>query len=282
MISLKTAIFLGLTLIIAQSAMAEEIRLIVRGDDLGMTQGSLIAFEKAFRDGVLTCASLLACAPWFEGGAEMCRNNPGLCAGVHLSLIGEWRGYRWRPVLPWDKVSSLVDEDGFLYRYPEELLARKPKLEEIEAEWRAQIALAKKRMKVEYLDAHYLGFSQYPGMEALVRKIARELGLPVSEWMGERRVSGVYKTQVEEKRKKAEAMLERLTPGLYLWVNHPGIDSPEHRALIHTDPRDVFTGGGVGKHRAGETHVLTSPEIKKVIERKGIRLTSYRDLTPVR
>jgi predicted glycoside hydrolase/deacetylase ChbG (UPF0249 family) len=281
-INLKTAIFLGLGLILAPGAMAEEIRLIVRGDDLGMTQGSLIAFEKAFKEGVLTCASLLACAPWFEGGAEVCRNNSGLCPGVHLSLVGEWRDYRWRPVLPWDKVSSLVDEDGFLFRYPEELIARKPKLEEIAAEWRAQIRLAKKRVRVDYLDAHYSAYSEYPGMDNLFRKIAGESGLAVSGWMGERRVSGVYKVPVGEKRKKAEAMLERLTPGLWLWVNHPGIDSPEHNALIHTDPRDVFTGGGVGKHRAEETNVLTSREIKKVIERKGIRLTSYRDLIPVR
>jgi predicted glycoside hydrolase/deacetylase ChbG (UPF0249 family) len=281
-ISLKTAIFFGLTLIIAQSAVAEEIRLIVRGDDLGMTQGSLLAFERAFREGVLTCASVLVCGPWFEGAATLLRNNPGLCAGVHLSLVGEWRGYRWRPVLPWDKVLSLVDGDGFLFRYPEELIARKPKLEEIAAEWRAQIALAEKRVRVDYLDAHYSAYSEYPGMDNLFRKVAGESGLPVSGSMGERRVSGVYKARVEEKKKKAEAMLEGLTPGLWLWVNHPGIESPEHNALVHTDPRDVFTGGGVGKHRAEETHVLTSPEIKNVIERKGIRLTSYRDLTPVR
>ena len=257
--------------------MADEIRLIVRGDDLGVTQASLIAFEKAFREGVLTCASLLACAPWFEGGAAVCRNNSGLCAGVHLSLIGEWQGYRWRPVLPWNKVSSLVNEDGFLFRYPEELIGRKPKLEEIEAEWRAQIALAQKRMKVEYLDAHYLGFSQYPGMEDLVRKIARDLGLPVSGWMGERRIPGIYKGPVEEKKRAAETMLQRLLPGLWLWVTHPGIESPEHNALIHSNPADVFKEGGVGKHRAEETKVLTDRGIKAIIERKGIRLISYRN-----
>jgi hypothetical protein len=38
---------------------AQDIRLIVRGDDFGMTQGSLLAFEKAFIEGVLTCGSLL-------------------------------------------------------------------------------------------------------------------------------------------------------------------------------------------------------------------------------
>lgn len=279
---LKAGLILGLTLLMAAGATAEEIRLIVRGDDLGMTQGSLVAFERAFREGVLTCASLLVCGPWFEGATGLLKNNPGLCVGVHLSLVGEWRGYRWRPVLPWDKVASLVDEDGFLFRHPEELLARKPKLEEVEAEWRAQIGLAKKRVKVEYLDAHYMGFSAYPGIEDLIRKISRGHGLPVSGWMGEKRVPGVYKVPVEEKRRKAEAMLEGLSPGLWLWVNHPGIDSTEQNALIHSKPEDVFTGGGVGKHRAEETNVLTSAEIKKIIERKGIRLTGYRDLPSIR
>jgi hypothetical protein len=44
-------------------AEAEGIRLIVRGDDLGMTQGSLVAFERAFKERVLTCGSTLVCAP---------------------------------------------------------------------------------------------------------------------------------------------------------------------------------------------------------------------------
>ncbi len=275
---LKVAIILLMALMIAPSGGAEEIRLIVRGDDLGMTQGSIVAFDRAFKKGVLTCASVLACAPWFEAAAGFAGNNPGLCIGVHLSLVGEWRGYRWRPVLPWDEVRSIVDEDGFLYASPGELLARKPKLAEIEAEWRAQIGLVKKRVKVDYLDAHYLDFSQYPGMEDIVRRIAKELGLRVSGWMGERRFPGVYKAPVREKKNKAEAMLDRLTPGLWLWVNHPGINSPEHNALVHTSPEDVFTDGGVGIHRAEETEVLTDAAIKAVIERKGIRLVSYRDL----
>jgi hypothetical protein len=80
---------------------AEDIRLVVRGDDLGMTQGSIAAFETGFKEGVLTCASLLVVAPWFEAAADLIRRNPDWCIGVHLCLIGEWQGYRWRPVLPW-------------------------------------------------------------------------------------------------------------------------------------------------------------------------------------
>jgi hypothetical protein len=126
---------------------AQEIKLVVRGDDFGMTQGSLIAFEKGFNEGILTCGSILAQAPWFEGAAALARKNRKWCIGIHLSLIGEWIGYRWRPVLPWDKVSSIVDEDGFLFTDPEELFKRNPRIEEIDAELRAQIALARKGEK---------------------------------------------------------------------------------------------------------------------------------------
>lgn len=278
MVVRKMGLLAGLLLILRGAAMGEEIRLIVRGDDLGMTQGSLVAFERAYRDGILTCASMLVPAPWFEGATGVVKANPGLCTGVHLSLVGEWQGYRWRPVQPWDKVPSLVDESGFLFRYPAELLARKPQLDEIEAEWRAQITLARQRVRIDYLDTHYLGLRAYPGMEDLMLRMAKELGLPISGWMGEKRIPGVYGAPIAEKKRTAAAQLQGLSSGLWLWVNHPGIDSPEHNALIHTNAADRFTGGGVGKHRAEETNVLTSPEIKDIIKTKGIRLTSYRDL----
>ncbi len=74
-------------------------------------------------------------------------------------------------------------------------------------------------------------------------------------------------------------MLDELKkPGLYLWVCHIGIDSPEQNAFIHTAPGDIFPGGGVGKHRAAETDVLTSIEVKSIILKKGIKLVSYRQL----
>ena len=103
----------------AQTKPAGEILLIVRGDDMGMTQGSLVAFERAFNHGILTSGAIQVPAPWFEAAAELAKKNPGWCVGVHLCLMGEWIGYRWRPVLPWDKVPSLVDKDGFLFQTPE-------------------------------------------------------------------------------------------------------------------------------------------------------------------
>lgn len=258
---------------------AQEIQLIVRGDDLGMTEGSLEAVEKAMNEGVLTCTSIIVPGPWFEGAAELAVRNPGWCTGIHLCLVGEWRGYRWRPVLPWDKVRSLVDVDGFLYPFPGELFKHKPKLEEIDAELRAQIDLAKKKgVNVQYLDTHYTGLKDYPGLEAVIRKIAQDYDLPISSEIGEKSMETVYMTPVEQKKKRAVEILEGLTPGVWLWVCHVGIDSPEQRALIHTAPEDIFVEGGVGLNRAAELQVVTSLEVKSIILKKGIRLTNYREL----
>jgi predicted glycoside hydrolase/deacetylase ChbG (UPF0249 family) len=261
-----------------QNVRAEEIRLIVRGDDLGMTQGSISGFEKAFTKGVLTCASIQVPAPWFETAANLARKHPQWCFGVHLTLIGEWRGYRWRPLLPWDQVTSIVDEDGYLFRHPEELVQHHPKIEEIEAEFNAQLALAvKKGIRVEYLDMHYLSPALVPGLVAVVNRLADTYGVPVSGRMGERRAAGIYRVPPTDKTESAVKMLEDLTPGLWLWVTHIGIQSPEQDALIHTKPEDVFPDG-VGKHRAAELAAITSAEVKAVIRKRAIRLVSYRDV----
>jgi hypothetical protein len=256
-----------------------EIELIVRGDDFGMTQGSLVAFEKGFNEGVLTCASLLVQAPWFEAAAALSRKNPQWCMGAHLSLVGEWIGYGWRPVLPGDKVPSIVDEDGFLFTYPEEIFKKKPRIEEVDAELRAQVALARKKgVALRYLDTHYMGMDSYPGLREIIQKIAEDFHLPISSQMGEKRVRGIYTVPVKQKKEKALKMLEELSPGLWLWVTHIGIDSPEQNALVHSAPEHRFKNGGVGPHRAEELRVITSAEVKTLIRKRGIKLTDYLKL----
>ena len=279
-ILLSTKFVMCLILLIGMSVAggvshAEDIRLIIRGDDLGMTQGSLVAFEQAMNNGVLNCCSLQAAAPWFTGAAELCNRNPGWCVGIHLTLVGEWQGYRWRPVLPWSEVSSIVDENGFLYTSPKEMNAHNPDPAEIEKELRAQIDLALKYgVNVQYFDNHYFGVPK-----DIVDKLGEEYDLPVSQRFGEITMEGIYNTPPNQKIEEAVKQLENLTePGLYLWYCHPGIDSPEQNALFHTSTEDIFARGGVGPHRAAVTDVLTSIDLKAAIMRKGIVLTTYRNI----
>ena len=169
--------------------------------------------------------------------------------------------------------------DGYLYAYPGQLFAQKPLLKEIEAELRAQIELARKKgINVQYLDTHYMDPNDpgYSGLREIIEKLGRDYGLPVSGMLGEQKI-GIYSVPIAQRKEEAMGMLESLEPGLWLWICHPGIDSAEQRALIHTAAGDIKLEG-VGRRRAEILNILTGIELKSVILKKPIELTSYREI----
>jgi hopanoid biosynthesis associated protein HpnK len=80
--------------------------LIVTADDFGLAMPVNEAVERAHRDGILTCASLMVSAPAAQDAIERARRLPSLRLGLHLTLV------RGRPVLPVTKVDRLVDANG--------------------------------------------------------------------------------------------------------------------------------------------------------------------------
>lgn len=252
--------------------------LITRADDFGYTHTGNLGILDSMRFGIIRSAAMLAVAPWFEEAAGMAREHPELCFGVHLGIIGEWRGYRWRPVLPYSEIRSLVDEDGFLHRSPSEFWAHSPSMEELEREFCAQIDLAKKKgVKVDYLDTHYI-MPYEPRFKPVVERIGKMYQLPISCLLGEQELPdfGIYSVAPEEKETALADVLKALKPGVTLLIGHPGYPSIENDALIHFDPKDVQTLG-VGRNRAAETAAYTSPRIRSLVEEKRIILMSYRD-----
>lgn len=252
--------------------------LITRADDMGYTHTGNLGTLDSMRFGIIRSAAILVVAPWFEEAAQIAKDYPDLCFGVHLGIIGEWRGYRWRPVLPYSEIRSLVDEDGFLHRSPAEFWAHSPDMGELEREFSAQIELAKKKgVAVDYIDTHYI-MPYEPRFRPVVERIRDKYRIPVSCLLGERELPdfGIYSPPPEEKEAALVRVLERLEPGVNILIGHPGYPSIENDALIHFDPQDV-QALGVGRNRAAETAAYTSPRIKKLIEDKGIVLTSYRE-----
>ncbi|MGD0228241.1 MAG: ChbG/HpnK family deacetylase [Terriglobia bacterium] len=256
----------------------KEIILITRADDMGYTHTGNLAILECLRNGIIRSAAILVISPWFEEAATMARQNPDLCFGVHLGVVGEWRGYRWRPVLPYSEVRTLVDEDGFLWQSPRDFWAHDPDLSELEKEFDAQIALAKKKgIHLCYLDTHYC-MPYDTQLRPIVERLGKKYELPISCLLGEHELDdfGVYSVPPEEKEKVLEQVLRRLEPGIHLLIAHPGLTSIENDALVHSEPEDVQVLG-TGRLRAAETLAYTSPRIKRLIDELGINLMGYAE-----
>ena len=81
-------------------------RLIVNGDDFGLTRGVVDAVLDGHRAGIVTSTTCMVNMPDWEYGAARLRQTPSLAAGVHLVFN------TGAPVLPPERVSSLVDAAG--------------------------------------------------------------------------------------------------------------------------------------------------------------------------
>jgi hypothetical protein len=68
-------------------------------------------------------------------------------------------------------------------------------------------------------------------------------------------------------------MLNKLEPGkTYIFVDHPGFDNEELRAVYHIGYEDVSAD------RQGVTDLYTNEKVKNLIQKKGIVLIGYKDL----
>ena len=81
-------------------------QLVITSDDFGLSNGVNRAVEKAWREGILTCASIIPGAEAFDEAVTIARQNPGLQVGLHLTLA------QGRSVLPPDEIPGLVNRSG--------------------------------------------------------------------------------------------------------------------------------------------------------------------------
>jgi hypothetical protein len=118
-----------------------------------------------------------------------------------------------------------------------------------------------------------MGFTGFdPKLNELVKKLAKEYKLDI-ETSDLKRFQGWGRdAKLEERIEKFCENLEKLTPGKYLFVEHPGKDSEEMLTVGHKGYENV------GLDREWVTRVFTSEKVKETIQKMGIILISYGDL----
>jgi predicted glycoside hydrolase/deacetylase ChbG (UPF0249 family) len=257
------------------------IKLIVRGDDMGYSHAGNEALIKCFKEGIQTSIEVIVPSPWFPEAVQMLRQNPKADVGVHLALTSEWDNIKWRPLT---HCPSLVDSNGYFFpmiwpnkNYPGKALSEHAwKLEEIENELRAQIVIAKRNIpSISHISAHMGCIQIDEKVKALVKKLATEFHVDIDPEVKNVKYvtyNGPKETS-EQKISSFVSMLKTLQPGnTYLFVDHPGLDSPELRAIHHIGYENVAVD------RQGVTNLFTSEVVKSAIRKMNIKLISYADL----
>ena len=264
------------------------IQLIFNADDFGFTRDVNEGIVEAHRNGVLTATTLMANGNAFDHAVACARETPTLDVGVHLVMAqGESVAASGRamPSTLRELAAALMRGEIAVY-------------EEAVAQIRRIVAAG---IQPSHIDTHKHTHLFPPILDAVAR-VSIEFGIP---WVrrpcdfGVSRGAGIAKQivaagmtimrprfarvladlrttdhfagfQITGTMDTAAMIetLERIPPGLTEFMCHPGVCGPE---LMGAATR-------LKQSRAVELAALTSPDVRRAIERRGIELTNYLSL----
>ena len=266
--------------------------LIVHADDLGMAHSINRASIKGLDTGLVSSASIMIPCPWLPEIAAYARAHPQADLGLHLTLTSEWKLYRWGPVLPKERVPSLLDQSGYFYPTETEAAAHiDPK--EAEAEIRAQIARARALgIQPTHLDSHMGTLYQNQALFETLFRVARDNKLLVrvsKDWFASAPFLSallgpddvVMNTIISiEPGVSAEAWskfyadaIKTLQPGITEMIVHLAYDDEEMRGLAFEHP----DWGSEWRQRDFE--FVTSDGFRKLLQENNVKLVTWREVS---
>jgi chitin disaccharide deacetylase len=149
--------------------------LIITADDFGLHPSVNLAVERAYRDGVLSTASLMVGAPAAPDAVRRAHANPGLRVGLHLVLVDG------RAMLPPAAIPDLVDTEGNFGRHMARAGVRFFLLPRVRRQLAAEIgaqfdAFARTGLHLDHVNTHK-HFHLHPTVLSLIIDIGRPFGL---------------------------------------------------------------------------------------------------------
>ncbi|MEP6735630.1 MAG: ChbG/HpnK family deacetylase [Chryseolinea sp.] len=268
---------------ILKKSMANAPRLIVRGDDMGFSHSGNEALIKSYREGIETSIEVIVPSPWFPETVKMLQQNPRVDVGLHFAITSEWDNIKWRPLTD---CPTLKNEDGYFYpmlfknkNYPGQAITDHAwRLEDLEKELRAQIKMALKYIpRLSHISGHMGSTGFDPMVKQMVAKVAAEFNLAtVDADPGKNAFSYAHADlshkNTEERIQAFIDMVNKLEDGkTYVFVEHPGLNNDELKAISHIGYTDVAEG------RQDVTTIFTSEKVREAIERRGVDLVSYKE-----
>jgi hypothetical protein len=262
-------------------------KLIVNADDLGLTPGVSDGIIAAYTQGIVTSTSALMNTAHIHRDLPRSRQAcPNLGIGVHLTLT------EGQPLMPREKVRSLVDENGCFYKLnhnPEQI--RGLDLDEVRAEWKTQIeSFQGYGFDPDHLDSHHHSSYFQPELFKTMLELACEYQLPVRyppqvflEWLGKENVdrwlqeycvktpsdciTSFYGHDNAVSQENILNIIHSLDKGAHEMMCHPG----------YADQK-LLENSSYGAPRELELEILTNNEIKNAIRDEDVQLISFSAL----
>ncbi|MGA2517619.1 MAG: hopanoid biosynthesis-associated protein HpnK [Thermodesulfobacteriota bacterium] len=278
-------------------------KLIMTGDDFGLSLPVNEAIEEAHRQGTLTATSLMVGAKSAGDAVERAKRLPTLKVGLHLVLVDG------SPILPPEVVPDLVSRQGefssHFVRAGINFFFRRHVRRQLEAEIRAQFeAFRKTGLSLDHVNAHH-HMHLHPTISGLALKVGRDYGmkamrlpcepllpswrasrngllrrtstcLALSPWVSllKRRFrhAGVYSNDFVFGMNDSGDMnldlvlriLRNLPPGVTEIYFHPATPKINHKGKDSCGHRDY--------------EALTSPELRQALLASSIPLIAFSDL----
>ncbi|MFN4227729.1 MAG: ChbG/HpnK family deacetylase [Candidatus Ratteibacteria bacterium] len=244
--------------------MGEKI-IYTRGDDCGISISTNLAIYSACKYGILKNISLIPVSPYIKRSYAILNEFEDISFGLHITLTCEWKNIKWGPILDKDKVSSLVDENGYFYPDGKTMFEKKVNRKDMEKEIEAQLEyLESIGFKISYVDIH-MGIGWVNNIEEFVVELCKKKKIVF--------VDKLYKKFPDHNfnYKKFLNNLENLENGEYLLITHP---------TIHTIEKNLYStywenSNSIIEKRTFDFTILTDDTVKEVIKRKKIKLKRF-------
>jgi len=259
---------------------------VINSDDFGLCHSVNLGVVEAFTRGLLTQASIMATAPWFEEAVELAKKHD-IPVGVHLTATCEWEYYRWRPITGG---RSLCRADGTSHTSVSDA-QEKCDPAELEREFIAQVETVLSRgLAPQHIDIH-MGMVN----AEVFAKICRKYKLPgyLPDWILSRdpslsqvchtfvsrdahaRDADPFSTKpLDEKKAFFRAHLEGLADGAHYSACHVSVDSDEI-ASITRNPDLIPYARDL---RVNDLALVSDPQFALLCTKLGIQKAAIRDL----
>lgn len=254
------------------------MKLIINGDDFGITHACNLAIIDCFKNGSMTSTSMMTNMDHAEEAARLWKEYPDLSVGIHLSLTAG---------KPLTSVPSLVKEDGTfnkaILKHPE-LADEKEMEQELEAQIQRFIELTGKLP--DHINSHH-GIEAIPAGKRLLEKLSKKYDRPIRSYMLEGRD---YSYPVDFVVAYQPLDMEMFTRGQNAPKGFSEVFSVITPEMIASDDyfevaghpgyidKDLIGLSSLTEGRVYDAAAFQSDELKDWIRENNIELISYKDL----